>query len=76
MKEIRRLLVLQHLDIEGPGLFEQFAIERDLKIEIIRLDNKNDLVSIFNEICNENDIVLVKGSRGMKMEKILNIFKI
>jgi len=39
MKEIRRLLVLQHLEIEGPGLFEQFAKERDLKIEIFRLDN-------------------------------------
>ena len=43
MKAIRRLLVLQHLEIEGPGLFEQFAKERDLKIEIIRLDNKNAL---------------------------------
>ena len=43
MKEIRRLLVLQHLEIEGPGLFERFAKERDLKIEIIRLDNKNAL---------------------------------
>ena len=41
MKGIRRLLVLQHLEIEGPGLFEQFAKERNLKIEIIRLDNKN-----------------------------------
>ena len=40
MKEIKRLLVLQHLEIEGPGLFEQLAKERDLKIEIIRLDNK------------------------------------
>jgi len=39
MKEIKRLLVLQHLEIEGPGLFEQFAKERDLKIEIIRLDH-------------------------------------
>ena len=38
MKGIRRVLVLQHLEIEGPGLFEQIAKERDLKIEIIRLD--------------------------------------
>ena len=44
MKGIRRVLVLQHLEIEGPGLFEQFAKERDLKIEIIRLDNKNCLL--------------------------------
>ena len=32
MREIKRLLVLQHLEIEGPGLFEQFAKERNLKI--------------------------------------------
>jgi len=32
MKGIRRLLVLQHLEIEGPGLFEEFAKERNLKI--------------------------------------------
>ena len=36
MKEIKRLLVLQHLEIEGPGLFEQFAKERDLKISDLR----------------------------------------
>ena len=34
MKEIRRLLVLQHLEIEGPDLFEQFTKEKDLKINI------------------------------------------
>ena len=43
MKGIGRVLVLQHLEIEGPGLFEQFAKERNLKIEIIRLGNKNVL---------------------------------
>ena len=43
MKGIKRLLVLQHLEIEGPGLFKQFAEERDLKIEIIRLDKKDNL---------------------------------
>ena len=31
MKGLKRLLVLQHLEIEGPGLFKQFAEERDLK---------------------------------------------
>ena len=34
MKEIKRLLVLQHLEIEGPGLFKQFAEERDLKLKL------------------------------------------
>ena len=56
MKEIRRLLVLQHLEIEGPGLFEQFAKERDLKIEIIRLDNKNALPQT-----KKGDLILIMG---------------
>ena len=37
MKEIRRLLVLQHLEIEWPGLFEKFAKERDLKLSLIHI---------------------------------------
>ena len=56
MKGIRRLLVLQHLEIEGPGLFEQFAKERDLKIEIIRLDNKNALPQT-----KKGDLILIMG---------------
>ena len=56
MKAIRRVLVLQHLEIEGPGLFEQFAKERDLKIEIIRLDNKNDLPQT-----KKGDLILIMG---------------
>ena len=40
MKRIKRLLVLQHLEIEGPGLFEQFAKEKDLQIEVVSLDKK------------------------------------
>ena len=56
MKRIRRLLVLQHLEIEGPGLFEQFAKERDLKIEIIRLDNNNALPQT-----KKGDLILIMG---------------
>jgi len=56
MKGIKRLLVLQHLEIEGPGLFEQIAKERDLKIEIIRLDNKNALPQTKN-----GDLILIRG---------------
>jgi len=53
---MKRLLVLQHLEIEGPGLFEQFAKERDLKIEIIRLDNKNALPQT-----KKGDLILIMG---------------
>jgi len=56
LKVIRRLLVLQHLEIEGPGLFEQFAKERDLKIDIIRLDNKNALPQT-----KKGDLILIMG---------------
>ena len=46
MKRIKRILVLQHLEIEGPGLFKQIAKEKDLKIEIIRLDKKDNLPNL------------------------------
>ncbi len=56
MKRIKRLIVLQHLEIEGPGLFKQFAEERDLKIEIIRLDKKDNLPKT-----KEGDLILIMG---------------
>ena len=56
MKGIKRLLVLQHLEIEGPGLFKQFAEERDLKIEIIRLDKKDNLPKT-----KKGDLILIMG---------------
>ena len=40
---MKRLLVLQHLKIEGQDLFEQFAEEKDLKIKIICLDKEDNL---------------------------------
>jgi len=56
MKRIKRLFVLQHLEIEGPGLFKQFAEERDLKIEIIRLDKKDNLPQT-----KKGDLILIMG---------------
>ena len=53
---MKRLLVLQHVEIEGPGLFAQFAKERNLKIEIIRLDKKDDLPQT-----KEGDLILIMG---------------
>jgi len=53
---MKRVLVLQHVEIEGPGLFEQFAIERDLKIEIIRLDKKDNLPQT-----KKGDLILIMG---------------
>jgi len=56
MKGINRLLVLQHLEIEGPGLFKQIAKERDLKIEIVRLDKKYNLPQT-----KKGDLILIMG---------------
>ncbi len=53
---MKRLLVLQHLEIEGPGLFCQIAKERDMNIEIIRLDLGNRLPKT-----NKDDLLLIMG---------------
>ncbi len=53
---MKRLLVLQHLEIEGPGLFKQIAKERNLTIEIIRLDKKDNLPET-----KEGDLILIMG---------------
>ncbi len=53
---MKRLLVLQHVEIEDPGLFEQIAKERDLKIEIIRLDKNDNLPQT-----KEGDLILIMG---------------
>ena len=53
---MKRLLVLQHLEIEGPGLFYQIAKERKMNIEIIRLDLGNSLPKT-----NKDDLLLILG---------------
>ena len=39
---------------------------------IITFENKNDFISNINTIIKENDVILVKASRGMKFEEIVN----
>ena len=53
---MRRLLVLQHIEIEGPGLFEQFAEERDFKIKIIRLYKQDKIPQT-----KKGDLILIMG---------------
>ena len=53
---MKRLLVLQHLEIEGPGLFYQIAKEREMNIEIFRLDLRDDLPQT-----NKDDLLLIMG---------------
>ena len=57
-----RLLVLQHLEREGPGLFLQIAEERGLSVFIVRLYLGDSLPIIRND-----DLILVLGgSMGIK----------
>jgi len=53
---MRRLLVLQHIEIEGPGLFEQCAEERDFKIKIIRLYEQDNIPQT-----QKGDLILIMG---------------
>ena len=53
---MKRLLVLQHLEIEGPGLFYQIAKEREMNIEIIRLEQGDGLPKT-----NKDDLLLIMG---------------
>ena len=65
---MNRLLVLQHLESEGPGLYYQIAKEREMNIEIIRLDlgdglpktNKDDLLLIMGGPMGVKDIGSIK----------------
>ncbi len=53
---MRRLLVLQHIEREGPGLFCQLAEERELEVKVFRLDLGESLPDLI-----EGDLLLVLG---------------
>ena len=53
---MKRLLVLQHLEIEGPGLFYNVARKKKMNIEIIRLDLGNDIPKT-----RKDDLLLIMG---------------
>ena len=53
---MKRLLVLQHLEIEGPELFCQIAKERQMNIEIIFQDQGDELPKT-----NKGDLLLIMG---------------
>ena len=57
-----RLLVLQHLEREGPGLFLQIAKERGLTVCTFRLDIGDSLP----EICSGDVLLVLGGPMGIR----------
>lgn len=53
---MKRLLVLQHLEMEGPGLFQQIAKERKMNVINFRLDLGDNLPQTKN-----GDLLLIMG---------------
>tara|TARA_Y100001968_G_scaffold301576_1_gene313942 strand:- start:112 stop:843 length:732 start_codon:yes stop_codon:yes gene_type:complete len=57
-----RLLVLQHLEREGPGLFVQIAEERGFSVCTFRLD----LVDSLPKLCNGDLLLVLGGPMGIR----------
>lgn len=54
----------------GP-MMSRIAEELSKYMEIYTFEDSDKAVGIIQKICSEGDTVLIKGSRGMRMEKIL-----
>ena len=59
---MNRLLVLQHLDREGPGLFSRIAQERGMSLNIFRLDQGDQLP----QLLKGDLLIILGGSMGIK----------
>lgn len=70
-KHIGRLLTDLKVDVFiGVGKFMEYAI-KEFKGEAYLRDSSEEAGSLLNKIIKEGDTVLIKGSRGMNMEKVL-----
>ena len=53
---MKRMVVIKHVEIEGPGLFSKIAEERGFEVEVANLNFENNLPNL-----NIGDILLVLG---------------
>ena len=44
-------------------------------IEVMSFDSRKDITEYLKARLNPGDVVLIKGSRGMKMDEIVNALK-
>jgi UDP-N-acetylmuramoyl-tripeptide--D-alanyl-D-alanine ligase len=54
----------------GEKSYETFRAAKNLKNNFY-FDDKNDLIEFLNHNLKKNDVVYVKGSRGMQMEEVV-----
>ncbi|MGM0444934.1 MAG: UDP-N-acetylmuramoyl-tripeptide--D-alanyl-D-alanine ligase [Bacillota bacterium] len=71
-KNIDYLLTLGKL---GSFISEGASKESKDKLIIKHFENKTDIIKFIDEIGSKRDVILVKGSRGMKMEQIVNNYR-
>ena len=57
-----RLVVIQHLDREGPGLFAKVAEERGMRLILVRID-KGDLLP---ELIQGDLLLVLGGPMGVR----------
>jgi UDP-N-acetylmuramoyl-tripeptide--D-alanyl-D-alanine ligase len=53
------------------GDLTQFTVDAAHKIDATFYQNKDTLIDTLIEIANSGDVIYIKGSRGMKMETII-----
>jgi len=56
---------------EAKYIFDEALKNNFSKDKAFHFSDKNKIIEFIKEIIQENDVVLVKGSRGMEMEKIV-----
>ncbi len=62
---------------ERANIIARAAAENSLKQERIHsFAESTDVIPFLNEFLQENDVVLVKGSRGMRMDKIVSALEV
>ena len=71
-RELGEYISKSNIDILlATGELTQFTVDAAHKVDATFYKNKDDLISTLIKIAHSGDVIYVKGSRGMKMETII-----